>query len=496
MTMNVIYFVKTDPTTNLSTLWRRTMMPANYNTPAARCSTPFQQPSCAPGVTSSLCATNDVKLVEGVPASGFFVQYFTAANSDIPDTVSSDTGATVADRNAALRTTPTIAVSIVASQAVAGKTIERSATLRATRLDINASTIADTLVQSSLSGAPTNLSIATDSGSQVTASWDAPSGFPTSYTLHNSRKSDFSSPTTLSNISATTKAVTGLTGATGYFFRVSATNSFGTTSYSSGVLGSTTGNNTWTACTKFTGVGDWNKDGKNDMMCYLANGDVELHLGNGDGQFGGRILIANIGTTVKSFIGPGTLPSGTAPILWWSDTTGAGYALRSDGGYGVSGSTITSAPAGSFSSCIDVFAAPYIYTNNTTVVVICHSGALYNWSLNSAGTATFVSSAGSGWDGYAADTVFGGGDFSIDGKGDILVTNSAGTLIFYQGNGAGFVTSSSTQGSGWINNRVTSGWDYTGDNKNDILRFYTPTNTFYLYTGCGCGTTSTSFVIN
>lgn len=484
MTMNVIYFVKNE------TLYRRTIMPQNYNT--IGCATPWQRPSCT--TPAGFCVTNDVKLVDGVSAGSFFVQYFTSANSNIPNAVASDTASSVDARNAALFSTPTVAVSINATQTVAGRTLDRSATLRATRLETNATVVAPAPTETALSGPPTKIITTTNSSSSVTVDWTAPSGTPTSYTLQYSTRSDFASPTTISNITATSRTVTGLSSASGYFFRLSATNSIGTTAYSSGSLGYTSGTNNWTAYTKITGVGDWNNDGKNDVLGYLANGDVRIHLGNGNGTFNAGFTLTNIGTTVRSFIGPGKLPTSNFPTLWWTDTTGAAYALQSNGQYG-SGSTITSAPAGSFSSCTDVFASPSIYTNNTTVVVNCHTTTIARWSLNSAGVATYVAAAGSGWNIYGTDLVFGGGDFSIDGKGDILAINSAGDLIFYQGDGAGFVTTSSTQGTSWVSNRVTSGWDYNGDNKPDILRFYTVTNTFYFYAGAGNGTTSGGAVV-
>jgi hypothetical protein len=143
MTMNVIYFVKPDPNNNnIPTLWRRTLMPSNYNgSTSVRCTTPWQQPSCAPGVTgSSICTTDDVKLVAGVDPSSFFVQYFTTASSN--EAVAAATDPDPAVRATALQASPTINVSINASQSVAGRTVERSGTLRATRLDINATTIA------------------------------------------------------------------------------------------------------------------------------------------------------------------------------------------------------------------------------------------------------------------------------------------------------------------------------------------------------------------
>lgn len=136
MTMNVVYFVKNN------TLWRRTIMPNNYTSGSIACSTPWQRPSCTPQYTAPFCKTNDIKLVEGGVAMDFFVQYFSSANATTPNTVASDGAGSVDIRNTALSGVPTVGVSISASQSVAGRTIDRSATLRATRLETNASTIA------------------------------------------------------------------------------------------------------------------------------------------------------------------------------------------------------------------------------------------------------------------------------------------------------------------------------------------------------------------
>lgn len=174
MTMNVVYFVKDN------TLWRRTIMPSNYASGSVRCSTPWQQPSCAPGYTASFCKTNDIKLVEGVSSSNFFLQYLGNASSTVANAVASDTGATVAARNIALNSTPTVSVSILASISTAGRTIERSATLRSTRLETNASTIA-TVTPDTIPAAPTVTSTTTAPANAV-FTWAAVPG-ATGYTV-------------------------------------------------------------------------------------------------------------------------------------------------------------------------------------------------------------------------------------------------------------------------------------------------------------------------
>lgn len=181
MTMNVIYFVKNDPNNNnIPTLWRRTIMPSNYTNSSIRCSAPWQQPSCAPGYTSTICVTNDVKLVAGVAASDFNVQYFTTANATSPNGTASSSSASVADRGAALTASPTVSISINASQSVAGRTISRAAVLRATRLDSNASAIAS-IPAATIPAAP-SVTSTTSSPANAIFSWPVVQG-ATGYTF-------------------------------------------------------------------------------------------------------------------------------------------------------------------------------------------------------------------------------------------------------------------------------------------------------------------------
>jgi type II secretory pathway pseudopilin PulG len=174
MTVNVVYFVKD------STLWRRTIMPSNYASTSAYCSTPWQRPSCAPNYTASFCKTNDIKLVEGVSSSGFFLEYLGSASSTTGNTVASDPTATVSARNTALYSVPTVSVSVLASTSTAGRTIERSASLRSTRLETNASTIA-VVTPDTTPTAPTVTSTTTAPANAV-FSWNAVSG-ATGYTV-------------------------------------------------------------------------------------------------------------------------------------------------------------------------------------------------------------------------------------------------------------------------------------------------------------------------
>ncbi len=184
LVMNIVYFIDdrgdSDPTND--TLWRRTIMPTNYTDTANLCGgTPWQQPSCKPGYSSSFCKTNDVKLVEGVTMTDFVVQYFDTASSTVANVVASNPASSTSQRQTALDSAQTLGVSITANKKIAGRDIARTATLRATRLDANATAIADIVAQSVVGSSPSVSSRVVD-GSDVVFEWDQMVG-ATSYSI-------------------------------------------------------------------------------------------------------------------------------------------------------------------------------------------------------------------------------------------------------------------------------------------------------------------------
>ncbi len=124
MMMNIVYFVKNNA------LWRRSIMPADYLT--AGCSTPWQQPSCTTVPASGFCKAQDVKLIDGIDASNFTVEYFDKASDTVANGVASNTAKTITERNDTLKPTTTVGVSINVTKTAAGREISQSGTIRAT----------------------------------------------------------------------------------------------------------------------------------------------------------------------------------------------------------------------------------------------------------------------------------------------------------------------------------------------------------------------------
>jgi|GEM_PF-1784856 len=337
-----------------------------------------------------------------------------------------------------------------------------------------------------MTAGPSGLAATAASTTQINYSWSALAG-AASYNIQIDTDSAFTTPAPTTRSQTTLSgSFTSLNPSTTYYLRVQAVNGNGTTSsYSSSVNATTLTN--WSVYSKFAGVGDWNLDGKNDIVGYKPDGTVDLHLGNGNATFGPAIALTNIGTIVRDIIGPGTLPSGSAPIIWWDNTDGTGYALKSNGSTGITGSPLTSSVAGGWNACTTVFAAPLYYTGST--IVICESSALTEYSLSSTATTALLITWGSSWSASYGTSVFGAGKYvGGDSIGDIVGINSAGSCISYAGIGAGTAgAGTNTCSSGWTNNFVTGGWDFNGDGNADILRYYIPSSLFCFYGGNNAG---------
>lgn len=126
-TQNIVYFVKNN------TLWRRTLIEQGASTPTL-CSTPWQLPSCTPGVTrGSYCKVDDERLLDNV--SSFTVQYFDNPSDTTPDAAASNASSSDGTRATALSGDTSVNVILSTSQTTAGRTVTYSGSLRATKLN-------------------------------------------------------------------------------------------------------------------------------------------------------------------------------------------------------------------------------------------------------------------------------------------------------------------------------------------------------------------------
>ena len=113
-------------------------------------------------------------------------------------------------------------------------------------------------------------------------------------------------------------------------------------------------------------------------------------------------------------------------------------------------------------------------------------GNLWLYPGTAAGPVGPQRQVGSGWGIY--NLVFPVGDFGGDGLSDLLARRPDGGLMLYSGNGAGgFLNNTRRIGAGWgIFTSVFSPGDFTGDGKPDVIA-RTSGGLLYLYPGNGSG---------
>ena len=237
---------------------------------------------------------------------------------------------------------------------------------------------------------------------------------------------------------------------------------------------------------------DWNGDGPGDVLAVHPDGRLLLYAGNGSGGWAPPVPrpIGGAGWTgFNALMAPGDFSGDGKPDLLVRDAQGQLLMYRGNGtgtwatgigqvvGGGWGGFTALVAP-GDFSG--DGF--PDVLARDSAGGLLMYRGDGDGGWLTGKGEPI-----GSGWQGFSA--IIGGGDFSGDGKPDVLAVNPAGALFMYRGNGAGgWVLGRGEQvGGGWAGfTALASGGDFSGDGKPDVLARATD-GTLLMYRGNGAG---------
>ena len=234
---------------------------------------------------------------------------------------------------------------------------------------------------------------------------------------------------------------------------------------------------------------DWTGDGAGDVLAVDDGGRLLLYRGNGAGGFAGPA--EGIGTGWGAF----------TRLLWPGDFSGDGHAdlLAADqagrlllyrgngaGGFAAPGAQIGSG-WGAFTAILP--GGDFSGDGMPDVLARRADGALLMYRGNGAGgwVTGKAEPIGSGWQSFTA--VLPGGDFSGDGRPDVLARRGDGTLVMYRGDGAGgWITGTAEPiGTGWGPfTALASGGDFSGDGRADVLARQSD-GTLLLYRGNGAG---------
>ena len=199
----------------------------------------------------------------------------------------------------------------------------------------------------------------------------------------------------------------------------------------------------WEAFNQLSGVGDFNGDGKNDLLARKPDGTLWLYPGTG------KVDALNTGYGVPKRIGD---------YGWevFNLVQGVGD-LNNDGKNDI----LARKPDGSL----------WLYRGTGTV------------SSTSSGYLGAVKVGNYGWDAF--DQLLGPGDFNSDGKADLLARKPDGTLWFYPGDGSGTPGAARRIGTGWnIFDLIIGGANLDADSFPDLVA-RKPDGSLWAYSGTG-----------
>ncbi|WP_306634410.1 GH25 family lysozyme [Pseudarthrobacter siccitolerans] len=250
----------------------------------------------------------------------------------------------------------------------------------------------------------------------------------------------------------------------------------------------------WEAFDSILGVGDFDGDRKPDLLSRVPNGDLYLYSGTATGRpgasrkidFGWQIFDQLI--SIRDFDGDGTndlagrKPDGT---LWLYSNTGR--AILANGRQIGTGWEIYDAVVGTGDVNGD---------NTADFVGQDPGGAVYFYAgtaMKDLGYEAPRKIGEFGWEAF--DSLVGTKDFNGDAKADLLARKPDGTLWFYPGTGVGSYGPAKRIGDfGWqIFNTLISVGDFSGDGKPDLVARGND-GSLWIYPGTGTvGATSNGY---
>ena len=244
----------------------------------------------------------------------------------------------------------------------------------------------------------------------------------------------------------------------------------GTWTTASFQVGAATGGGVQVSIIPTETANDFNGDGRADVLWRNTNGDVTNWLGQANGGFVGNATNAyNNPGAGWSIAGTGDFNGdGRDDILWrntggfitnWLGQTSGGFAGNAANAYSNPGAGWSVAGTGDFNG-----------DGRDDVLWRNANGAVTNWLGQANGgfagnIANSYNNPGTGW------SVAGTGDFNGDGRDDVLWRNTAGDVTNWLGQANGnFVgnaaSSYNNPGAGWS---VAGTGDFNGDGRDDVL---------------------------
>jgi hypothetical protein len=208
-------------------------------------------------------------------------------------------------------------------------------------------------------------------------------------------------------------------------------------------------------------TGDFNGDGKADILWRHSGGDVAIWLMDGPTLISGPD-IANVDTSWQ-IVGSGDFDGdGKSDILWRH--SGGDVAI-----WFMNGTSLVTGPnLGNVNTSWQIVGIGDFNGDGKSDIVWRHSGGdVAIWLMNGPSilSGPDIANVSTTWQ------IVGTGDFDGDGKSDILWRHSGGDVAIWFMNGTSLVSGPNlgNVGTGW---QIVSTGDYNGDGKSDILWRY------------------------
>lgn len=202
----------------------------------------------------------------------------------------------------------------------------------------------------------------------------------------------------------------------------------------------------WQTMSAVSSVGDLDRDGRRDLLARRADGYLVLYRGNGAGGFLGSIVLGRGWTAMDTIVGAGDMDQdGVVDVLARRSSDGALLLYRGNG----RGSLLAGVLVADTSQS-DLVRAVGDWDGDGLPDVVSRvraTGELQLRAGDGRGGLGRPEVIGTGWGGVRA--VVGTGDFTGDGRSDLLVTPSSGRLTLYPGDGAGGFGAPVPIGRGW-----------------------------------------------
>ncbi|MFG1805675.1 FG-GAP repeat domain-containing protein [Streptomyces sp. NPDC049040] len=232
----------------------------------------------------------------------------------------------------------------------------------------------------------------------------------------------------------------------------------------------------WGAYNEIIGFG--NENGRAHLWGRTADGTVYYYMSNGSGGFTARQSIGD-GFNVDLIAGSGGIPFWGKKEMFGETSDGSLYWYGVDDAGQFAPRQPVGEPGG-FAGDFSLIFANALSADGVPTILDRFQGGLYNLDLDRDPNPPIST----GWGGY--DIALGPGDLSGDGASDLLARNTAGNLYLYLGKGDGQnLSAPQLVGGGWNTyTAIVGSGDFSGDGRADIVA-RDGSGAMWLYKGTG-----------